>query len=177
MSHDGEEMFFKKSSGNVFQDLGLPDAEERLEKSDLAIEIYRTITDRGLTQREAAKIMGIDQPKVSAIIRGNLKGFSLERLIALLKKLGVDVHIAKNPNIQVSMYTNPIILTGEALGAFLALPWGGPFEYHSSLMYATTGSMFCIGMLGTWSGEAIPVIPRHRNERERPENEPAPLAA
>ncbi len=97
--HEEEEMIFEKSSGNVFRDLELPDAEERLEKANLAYEIFRTIRDRGLTQREAAKIMGVDQPKVSAIIRGNLKGFSLERLIGLCKKLGVDVHIAKKPEV------------------------------------------------------------------------------
>ena len=178
MIQEEEEPLFEKSSGNVFRDLGLPDAEERLEKANLAYEIFRTITNRRLTQRKAAEIMGIDQPKVSAIVRGNLKGFSLERLIALLKKLGVDVHIAKKSNIQVSMYANPIILTGETLGTFPALPWGGSFEYPAStLQYATTGSMSCIGTLGTWAGEASPLIPSHRNERERPENEPAPLAA
>lgn len=98
--HEEEKMIFEKSSGNVFRDMGLPDAEERLEKSNLAVEISRTIIDRGLTQREAAEIMGIDQPKVSAIIRGNLKGFSLERLIGFCKKLGIDVHIAKKPDVQ-----------------------------------------------------------------------------
>lgn len=98
-THEEEKMIFEKSSGNVFRDLELPDAEERLEKSNLAVEISRTIIDRGLTQREAAEIMGIDQPKVSAVIRGNLKGFSLERLIGLCKKLGVDVHIAKKTDV------------------------------------------------------------------------------
>lgn len=98
--HEEEKMIFEKSSGNVFRDLELPNAEERLEKANLASEISRTIIDRDLTQREAAEIMGIDQPKVSAIIRGNLKGFSLERLIGLCKKLGMDVHIAKKTEVQ-----------------------------------------------------------------------------
>ena len=177
MIHEEEEPLFEKSSGNVFRDLGFPDAEERLEKANLAYEIYRTITSRRLTQRKAAKIMGIDQPKVSSIVRGNLKGFSLERLIALLKKLGVDVHIAKKPNIQVSMYANPIILTGEALGTFPALPWGGPSEYPASALgYAATGSLASTGTLAAWAG-AIPASPNYRNERERPENESTPLAA
>lgn len=103
--HEAEKMIFEKSSGNVFRDLQLPNAEERLEKANLASEISRTIIDRGLTQREAAEIMGIDQPKVSAVIRGNLKGFSLERLIGLCKKLGIDVHIAKKTDVQGP--TNP----------------------------------------------------------------------
>ncbi len=81
-----EEIVFEKSSGTLSRDLGLPDAEERLEKASIAHEIFKAIADRKLTQQEAAKIMGIDQPKVSAIVRGNLKGFSLERLIAFLKK-------------------------------------------------------------------------------------------
>ena len=75
MRHNEEEIVFEKSSGNVFRDLGLPDAENRLEKANIAHEIFMAIADRGLTQRDAAKIMGIDQPKVSAIVRGNLKGF------------------------------------------------------------------------------------------------------
>ena len=86
--HEEEEMIFEKSSGNVFRDLELPDAEERLEKANLAYEIFRTIRDRGLTQREAAKIMGVDQPKVSAIIRGNLKGFFARTVDRSLQEIG-----------------------------------------------------------------------------------------
>lgn len=80
-------------SGNVFQDLGFPDAEERLVKASLALEIERIIDQRKLTQRAAAKLMGIDQPKVSHIVRGRLEGYSTERLMGFLTALGRDIEI------------------------------------------------------------------------------------
>lgn len=80
-------------SGNVFADLGFPDAEERLVKASLALEIERIIDQRKLTQRAAAKLMGIDQPKVSHIIRGRLEGYSTERLMGFLTALGRDIEI------------------------------------------------------------------------------------
>jgi predicted XRE-type DNA-binding protein len=92
-----EEMYFEESSGNVFDDLGLPNPEERLMKADLSIQIARIIRERGLTQREAAKEMGIDQPKVSNILRGRLSGFSMERLTVLLMRLGSDVEMVVRP--------------------------------------------------------------------------------
>jgi predicted XRE-type DNA-binding protein len=85
------------SSGNVFADLGLPAADEELAKTDLAFEINRVIEERGLTQMEAAAIMGIDQPKVSAVARYRLDGFSMERLYRLLNALGRDVEIVVKP--------------------------------------------------------------------------------
>lgn len=175
MIQEEEEPLFEKSSGNVFRDLGFPDAEERLEKANLAYEIYRTITNRRLTQRKAAEIMGIDQPKVSSIVRGNLKGFSLERLIALLKKLGVDVHIAKRPEVSPLIYTNPPTLPIETWGDLSALFGGVSIEYAAS-QYLAAGFIASMETLASWSG-VTPVSPNHRNELERPENEPAPLAA
>jgi predicted XRE-type DNA-binding protein len=88
---------YEVGSGNVFADLGLPDAEELKAKSDLAIEIIRIIEDRGLTQAEAAEIMGVDQPKVSLLARGKLRGFSMERLYRFLNALGRDVEIVVKP--------------------------------------------------------------------------------
>ena len=82
-----------KSSGNVFADLGLPGAEERLLKARLAAEIARTIAGRKLTQAAAAELMGIDQPKVSHLLHGRLAGFSTERLLTWLTALGRDVEI------------------------------------------------------------------------------------
>ncbi len=86
-----------QSSGNVFADLGLPQAEEELAKVDLAFEISRIIEERGLTQVEAAEIMGVDQPKVSALVRYRLNGFSMERLYRFLNALGRDVEIVVSP--------------------------------------------------------------------------------
>ena len=85
------------SSGNVFADLGLSNAAGELAKTDLAFEISRIIEERGLTQVEAAEIMGVDQPKVSALVRYRLDGFSMERLYRFLNALGRDVEIIVRP--------------------------------------------------------------------------------
>jgi predicted XRE-type DNA-binding protein len=88
---------FEIGSGNVFADLGLPDPEERLMKAQISRQIALAIQGRRLTQAEAAEIMGINQPKVSAILRGRLSGFSVERLIVLLLRLGKDVQLVVKP--------------------------------------------------------------------------------
>jgi len=82
-----------RSSGNVFADLGLPNPEGRLAKAQLALEIGRILKQRRLTQQAAAKLMGIDQPKVSHLLHGRLAGFSTERLLGFLTALGRDVEI------------------------------------------------------------------------------------
>jgi len=82
-----------KSSGNVFADLELPGAEERLLKARLAAEIASAIAGRKLTQAAAAELMGIDQPKVSHLLHGRLAGFSTDRLLTWLTALGRDVEI------------------------------------------------------------------------------------
>ena len=86
-------MKITKSSGNVFADLGLPAAGERLVRARLAAEIARVIAGRKLTQRAAAALMGIDQPKVSHLLHGRLAGFSTERMLTWLTALGRDVEI------------------------------------------------------------------------------------
>jgi len=82
-----------RSSGNVFADLGRPQPEEALAKARLAYEIERSIRKRALTQAQAGRILGIDQPKVSALRNGRLSGFSVERLIRFLNALNRDVEI------------------------------------------------------------------------------------
>jgi predicted XRE-type DNA-binding protein len=81
------------SSGNVFADIGLPEADEELAKAQLASHIRHVLRARRLTQAAAAKLMGIDQPKVSALLNGRLTSFSSERLMRLLTALGQDVEI------------------------------------------------------------------------------------
>ena len=88
-----DEIIAVPSNGNVFEDLGLPDAEELLVKSNLAIRINKIIKNRHLTQVQAAEILGIPQPKVSMIQHGKLRGFSLEKLCHFLTLLGSDVDI------------------------------------------------------------------------------------
>jgi predicted XRE-type DNA-binding protein len=88
------------SSGNVFADIGLPEPEEELAKAQLAAHIEQAIAHRRLTQAKAAALMGIDQPKVSALINGRLENFSSERLMKLLTRLGqdVDIRISTKPH-------------------------------------------------------------------------------
>jgi predicted XRE-type DNA-binding protein len=87
------ELDYTVSSGNVFADLGLPNPEEALAKAELAHKITVLIMRRGLTQAQAAKLLGVDQPKVSSLIRGRLTGFSIERLLRFLLRLGQDIRI------------------------------------------------------------------------------------
>ncbi|HZU77038.1 MAG TPA: helix-turn-helix transcriptional regulator [Dehalococcoidia bacterium] len=94
---DASEIEAEVSSGNVFADLSLPDADERLIKADLAIEISKAIAERGLTQAQAAELLGVGQPKVSALTRGRLHGFSVERLLHFLAALQRDVGIVVRP--------------------------------------------------------------------------------
>ena len=82
-----------ESSGNVFADMGLPEAEEELTKAQLASHSRPAINRRRLTQAAAAALMGVDQPKVSALLNGRLANFSSERLMRLLTAIGQDVEI------------------------------------------------------------------------------------
>jgi len=87
----------EEGSGNIFADLGLPHAEERLAKASLAFRIAGVIRARRLTQAKAARILKIDQPKISRLLRGQLSGFSTERLMQFLTLLGRDVEIVIKP--------------------------------------------------------------------------------
>lgn len=89
----GEKARVTRSGGNVFADLGLSQPDERLAKARLALEIGRILTKRKLTQRAAARLIRIDQPKVSRLLHGRLAGFSTERLLGFLTALGRDVEI------------------------------------------------------------------------------------
>ena len=82
-----------RGTGNVFADLGFPDAEERQTKLRLAVELNRVIDERGVTQSAAAELLGVNQPKVSALANYKLDGFSVERLMELLTLLDRDVEI------------------------------------------------------------------------------------
>ena len=79
--------------GSLSQDMGLPEPEEELTKAQLASHIRQVLKRRRLTQVAAASLMGIDQPKVSALLNGRLANFSSERLMRLLTALGQDVEI------------------------------------------------------------------------------------
>lgn len=87
----------EEGSGNVFADIGLPGPEDRLAKADLAIRISDAIRALRLTQTQAARTLRIDQPKISRLLRGQLSGFSTERLMRFLTLLGRDVEITVKP--------------------------------------------------------------------------------
>ena len=87
----------ERGSGNVFADLDYPNPEEALAKSRLTRVIAEILKQRGLTQTQAAELLGIDQPKVSRLVRGQFRDFSLERLIQFLGALDRQVDIVVRP--------------------------------------------------------------------------------
>ena len=88
-----QDIEIERGSGNVFADLGLPDADAHLLKAELVTRIDRIIRQRGLKQVEAAKLMGLSQPDVSRLMRGDFQEYSMERLFRLLNALGRDIDI------------------------------------------------------------------------------------
>ena len=84
---------YTPSSGNVFADLNLPRADDLLAKAELVAKIIEEIQRQRMTQAQAAAILGVDQPKISALKQGRLSGFSIERLMRLLLLLGRDIEI------------------------------------------------------------------------------------
>jgi predicted XRE-type DNA-binding protein len=82
-----------RSSGNVFADLGLRDAQEKQTKVRLAVALRQIIRERQLSQTAAARLLGINQPKISALVNYRLQGFSVERLMHFLNALDCDVEI------------------------------------------------------------------------------------
>ncbi|MGH8737839.1 MAG: helix-turn-helix domain-containing protein [Burkholderiales bacterium] len=82
-----------QGSGNVYADLGYSDAEEMLVKAKLVRKISEIVRSKGLTQVEAAKVLGLTQPKISAVLRGRFRGISERKLIDCLTSLGRDVQI------------------------------------------------------------------------------------
>src|SRR5207245_389387 len=87
----------EEASGNVYADLGYPDSESMLVKAQLAAKIGEILRRRGLTQARAAEILGLTQPKVSALLKGRFRGISEHRLLECLTHLGRDVHIVIKP--------------------------------------------------------------------------------
>lgn len=99
----------EESSGNVFADLGISYPEEYLVKADIAIQVNKLLKKRKLNQTDAAKLLGLDQPKISALSRGRLSGFSVERLFKLLAILDQDIEIVIKPHRRRKAYSAPHI--------------------------------------------------------------------
>jgi predicted XRE-type DNA-binding protein len=89
---------YEVGSGNVFADIGLPDADELLIKAQLVYKIDGLMKKRALKQVEAAKLFGVKQPDVSKMLRGDFRQFSVERLMRFLVALGQDVEIVVKPH-------------------------------------------------------------------------------
>jgi predicted XRE-type DNA-binding protein len=83
---------------NIFADLGLPDADTHFLKAQIVAEIYRLSNERGLTQAQAGKLMGISQPEVSRMFKGNFREYSIDRLMAFLTAFDRDVEIVVRPH-------------------------------------------------------------------------------
>jgi len=89
---------YERGSGNVFADIGLPNADEHLIKAQLVYKISGLMKARGLKQVAAAKLFGVKQPDVSNMLRGDFRQFSVERLLRFLVALGQDVEIVVRPH-------------------------------------------------------------------------------
>ena len=87
----------ERGSGNVFADLGLPEADAHLVKAELVSRIDDIVRERRLTQTEAARLLGLSQPDVSRLLRGDFREYSLERLFRLLTALGRDIDVVIRP--------------------------------------------------------------------------------
>jgi predicted XRE-type DNA-binding protein len=89
---------YEVGSGNVFKDIGMPNAEEHLVKAQLVFKIDAILKQRRMKQKEAADLLGIRQPDISKMLRGEFRQFSVERLLRFLVKLNQDVEIVVRPH-------------------------------------------------------------------------------
>jgi predicted XRE-type DNA-binding protein len=110
-----EDPHIHDSSGNVFEDMGMRDAEERLAKAELARMIRREIRERGLSQTKAAALLGVKQPDVSDLVRGKLSRFSIARLERFLNAFDLEVRIQVGPRPEGKLRAG---ITVEAVESF-----------------------------------------------------------
>ena len=104
-----------ESSGNVFRDMGLREADKRLAKAELARVIRRAIQERGLTQTEAADLLGAAQPDISDLVCGKLARFSIDRLELFLNRLDMEIRIQVGPLPPSKVHAG---ISVEVVGAF-----------------------------------------------------------
>jgi predicted XRE-type DNA-binding protein len=109
MTKKSRRMKIEVGSGNVFADLGLPNAEELLLKSQIVVQLHRLIKEHKLTQTEAAKRIGIGQPDLSNVLRGRFRGYSVERLMRMLTAFDQDVEITLRPHRKKTGHAGHII--------------------------------------------------------------------
>ena len=92
-----EELVFEQSSGNVFADLDLEDAEEHCTRGKIGIQVLRLLKQRSLKQREISQLLGISQPEVSYLMRGEFQRFSEGKLLTFLKRLDTEISLHLRP--------------------------------------------------------------------------------
>ena len=92
-----EELVFEQSSGNVFADLDLEDAEEHFTRGKIGIQVLRLLKQRSLKQREISQLLGISQPEVSYLMRGEFQRFSEGKLLTFLKRLDTEISLHLRP--------------------------------------------------------------------------------
>ena len=103
-----------ESSGNVFADLGLPNADEHMLKAQIVVQLRRHIEERKLTQTKAAKLIGMAQPDLSNVLHGRFKGYSVERLMRLLTSFDQDIEIRVQPKTDDSRPARISVIGGLA---------------------------------------------------------------
>lgn len=86
-----------ETRGNIFADLGLPDADNHYLKAQIVAELYRITTERKLTQAKTGALLGISQPEVSRLFKGHFREYSIERLISFLTAFNLDIEIVATP--------------------------------------------------------------------------------
>jgi predicted XRE-type DNA-binding protein len=135
----------ERGSGNVFADIGIGNPEEALAKAEIARQLNKIIAERGLTQTEAGQILGIDQPRVSALSNGRLSVFSLDKLMQFASKLGNAVEITIKPSerggIKVASVVQPSeierqVLSNAVMGGQnirLTLPLSRSYRPHPAM--------------------------------------------
>lgn len=92
-----QEAIFEESSGNVFADLGLEDADELFTRGKIGIQVIRLLKQRNLKQREISELLGIPQPEVSHLMKGEFQRFSEGKLLIFLKRLDIEITLYLRP--------------------------------------------------------------------------------
>lgn len=106
-----------ESSGNIFADLGLPDADNHFLKAQIVAELYRLTSERKLTQAKAGSLMGVSQPEVSRLFKGSFREYSIERLMAFLTAFDRDVEIVSRPRPKHTRKSQPGRITFKPVAA------------------------------------------------------------
>jgi predicted XRE-type DNA-binding protein len=110
MSAENQKIEFEASSGNIFADLGLEDAEELFTRAQIGFFVFKILEDKKLKQREIARLLGIAQPDVSHLMNGHFSRFTTDKLLDFLKRLDQKVIIQVSPHYKDEPYQQVIFV-------------------------------------------------------------------